>query len=129
MAIPLANEFKIGLTQVGMAYLKNLTYPLKMPLYEYVKSSGIEENISSVNEINIGTPITRWHWGFLTALQRTQLRTFCSGRSASVFIRTPDDTETFQNYSCVMIWSPQIEDRQATRIIDFTIEFRNLVLL
>lgn len=119
----MAYEFKIGATVEGMVTLTSLGIPA--PKYEYGKYSG-EIVLGDGTARGVGLPLTAWHWGFLTPAQRDALRTYCTGKSAIVYIRTIKDDGTYADYQAVMIWANQ-EERQAGRIIDFTLDFRNMV--
>lgn len=74
----------------------------------------------------LGLPKATWHYGFLTAAQYDQLRTFQTNASASVYISTMINDGTFVKYSAVMVMPTQYTIR-ANRYIDITIEFTNLV--
>lgn len=77
-----------------------------------------------------GKPVVTWKWGFITQTDRDALRVYSTNASAAVYIRTRkmDSADTYAYYSGTMIW-PEDEDRQTTRRIDFTLEFRFLDLL
>lgn len=121
-------EYMIGDTLNNMDLLEDLTVPVHAPKYEYMKSASVIQLLDK-SERGIGLPATRWSFGFLTTDQRAALRELCAGRSADVFIRTPDDTEDFKTYSCKMIWLPESENRQASRVIDFSLEFRHMIYI
>lgn len=118
-------EYKIGTTLEGMSLLPELTVPVVPPSTSYTPSVG-SITLGDGTERAIGSPMASWHWGFLQSTQRDQLKEFCPGKSADVYIRTLKSDGTYADYSCVMVW-PQNETRQANRIIDITIEFRNMV--
>ena len=116
-------EFKIGTTEAGMELLEVLGLPA--PYYEYAASTG-SITLGDGSERAVGSPATSWHWGFLTAAQRTALKALCPGRSADVFIRTKIDDETYADFQAIVVW-PNSENRQASRVLDFTIDFRQMV--
>lgn len=109
--------------------VEQLTTPLPPPKSTYH---------GGADEIDLGNGAVRlagwvnveWHWGFLTRSQRDQLRTFCTGASATVFIRTRtnDTADSYAYLTGQMIWPSLAEERDAGRRIDFTIRFRNLVV-
>lgn len=78
----------------------------------------------------IGAPIATWHWDFLPQIMRDQLRAFCTGSSADVYIRTltKDNAMSFKYYFAKMFWPVTSEETAATRRLDFTITFGQLVL-
>jgi len=120
-------EYKIGTTLEGMTLLTELTTPLKPPAAAFTPSVG-SITLGDGTERAIGSALTAWHWGFLTSNQRDQLKEFCPGKSAEVYIRTILADGTYANYSCVMVW-PQNENRQSTRVVDITVDFRQMVLI
>lgn len=78
----------------------------------------------------LGRPAATWNWNFISRQQRDALRTYCTGKSARVYIRTRmnDSADAYLTYLAAMMW-PDTEDRQTGRRINFTLEFRDLVLL
>ena len=77
-----------------------------------------------------GRPACTWNFGFITQRQRDVFRTYCTGKSARVYIRTRqiDNADSMRTYTAAMMW-PDQEDRQSTRRLNFTLEFRDLVLV
>lgn len=72
-----------------------------------------------------------WRWQFLTQAQRDALRTYCTGASADVYIktRTVDNSDAYVIYSAKMIWpGPDPEQRDALRRIEFELNFQALVV-
>ena len=74
----------------------------------------------------MGFPTQIWHFGYLDRAQRDQLRDFCPGKSAEVYITTEifDDvtsTPTFADYRAVMVWGE--EDPDSSVIKDFSLTF------
>lgn len=116
--------FEIGLTS-STTNVESLTTPLPPPSSEYEEFS---------QDIDLGSGAVRgggwikayWHWDFLTQAQYTQLLTFCSGKSADVYIVTKTDHETFVKYSAIMV-RPSKPARKDGKVLDITIEFRALV--
>lgn len=75
-----------------------------------------------------GRPNTAWQWGYLELAQRQALRAYCSGKSANVFVRTQtlDNNDAYRYYSGVVSW-PDDERREASRRLEFTLQFNYLV--
>lgn len=121
----MAYEFEIGTVVDETVTLTSLGVPA--PKYEYGLYAG-EIILGDGTARGVGFPVTAWHWTFLTDAQRTALRTYCPGKSASVFIRTIKDDNTYADFEAIMIW-PTHEERQSGRVMDFTLEFRNMVEL
>lgn len=60
-----------------------------------------------------GWPSVEWHWDYLSAVHAAALRTYCSGKSAFVYIKTlKADRTTYGTYYVVMIW-PTLPDEAA----------------
>jgi hypothetical protein len=75
----------------------------------------------------LGLPTTEWRWGFLSQAQRDMLRTFCTGTSALVSIRTRlnDSADSYGYFDAILEWPA--EDKDAERRLEFTIKFTNLI--
>lgn len=122
------HDYQIGATLVGMANLQALTqpvtYPKSIPML-YVEMLTLGDN----TERGIGAPNVIWHWDKITDAERDQLRTFCTGASATVYIksRSLDNTDAYVVYQAVMVWPSLKEERDATRRLNFDIEFRELI--
>jgi hypothetical protein len=130
-------EFGISLTST-ITLLENLTVALPIPRAPY-KPYMRSRTASSGKSIAQGFASFQWIFSRLTPAQREQLRTFCPGSSAVVYIRTmtnEKDTphsvaaDSYQTFQCVMHW-PDDEKRDPAKThdrLDFTITFTNLVL-
>jgi hypothetical protein len=61
-----------------------------------------------------GKPLTVWNFSYLTRAQRDQLRTFCPGKSANVYIRSRgiDQADAYQYCQAIMLW-PDEEARDS----------------
>jgi hypothetical protein len=127
--------FGIGTTQGGIVDLSTLgvSYPLVQPdpYFDVV-------TLGDGSKRGIGAAHIAWKWGFLgDKMQqstinnpRENLRDYCPGASANVFITTPtNENDAAVTYSAIMIW-PFPETRSpadAHRRMDFVVEFRNCV--
>lgn len=75
-----------------------------------------------------GYPMAIWTFDLLTTAQLAKLRSFCSGKSAAVYIKTRNASEAFAKYSAIMVWpSDLMKKRVAGKYLDVQIEFRRLV--
>ncbi len=76
-----------------------------------------------------GWATARWSWGYLTQAQRDALRTYCTGHSAVVFIRTRtnDSADAYANFQATVIWPSMAEEKEMGKRLQFALEFRNLV--
>jgi len=129
-------EFKIGTLAggvAGMTNLESLTAPVDPPRWFFYPGS---ERVVLASGLvrDVGYPRAEWHWDeFIPRVQRHQLRTFCTGASVEVYIRTKtnDDAsdsgeeEDYANYKAVMVW-PEGEEVDAGRRTGFVIQFTHL---
>jgi hypothetical protein len=65
----------------------------------------------------------------LSLEEYTQLRTFCTGSSAEVFIRTRIDDDTYADFSAKMILPNEGMGRWYGNRRNYKVTFRNLVEL
>lgn len=120
-----AYDYKIGTTAVGMVTLTSLGITAPMTEYSIAVDS---VTLGDGSEKGVGSPTAIWHWGFLTGTQRASLRTYCTGTSATVYIRTKKDDNTYDNFFAILVW-PLREQRVAGRVVDFTIQLRELIAI
>lgn len=125
----MASEFKIGSTLLGITSLDALTVPLLDPSTTFQNYSQLLDLGSGLKR-GAGYPIAKWIYVFLSQAQREQLREFCTGASAEVYIRTRTRDEDlyatlFKTYKAVMIW-PEQEEYRNSRRLDITFTFTRL---
>lgn len=120
-------DFKIGTSVLGLTNIEGLTTPLPVPrvtrpTYELVK-------LGDGSYREIGFPICSWTWPQLTIAQVEQLRTFCSGSSVSIYIRTLTKVSatSYANYLATMIW-PDDEDSRGGYVFNLMIKFESMVV-
>ena len=120
-------QYEIGPTYAGMTNVEELATPLPPPRSTF-KPYSQAVNLGNGRVRGNGWPVAEWRFGFLKQAQRDQLRAFCPGASACVYIktRTNDSADSYQVYTATMVW-PQSEERDADgRRLDFVVEFINL---
>ena len=108
-----------------MAYLGALTVPVPAPIAEHANWGETIELESGGVLAGGSTPHT-WKFGLLSQAQRDQLKSFCSGASATVYIRTKLNTGVYASYQTIMYW-PQTEKRDSGWYLDTLIKFDFLV--
>ena len=120
-------ENKIGATLIGMTNIESLTVPIPNPKPFYRAYAEIVGTLAGI-DYGRGHAQVDWVWNILTREQRDQLRTFCTGISAAVYIRTRtnDNSDEYKNYQAIMHW-PLDEERDARARMDFKITFTHLV--
>ena len=117
--------FWIGLTQAGLTNVEELAVYVPQPKALPPKWP-TEIPLPSGQVRRMGFPQQIWHFGYLDRAQRDQLRDFCPGKSAEVYITTEifDDvtsTPTFADFRAVMVWGE--EDPDSSVIKDFSLTF------
>ena len=125
------SDFKIGTTLAGLVNLEALTTPLTAPKAPY-KPWNTSQAAASGLSIGKGFPSCQWTFSQLTPAQRDQLRSFCAGKSAIVYIRTMtnDTNDSYANFQAIMTW-PDEEKRDPTKRhdrLEMTFSFTFLVL-
>ena len=120
-------SYEIG-SSSSTTNVESLTTPVNPPRGLYVEYTR-EYDKSDGQVGGDGYPAALWRFDVLTQAMVTQLRTFCSGKSATAYIKTRKPDGTFVKYSCVMIWpSKQMEKRRVGgKYLDLEFEFRRLV--
>lgn len=122
----MASNFKIGTTSGGITSLDSLSTPIEDPKSSFMPYARTV-NLGSGGQRGTGSPVVVWEFALLELEQRNQLKSFCTGASANVYIRTKLNDDTFAVYQCNMLWPSGIEDRWYGVKKSFPITFRNLV--
>ena len=121
-------EFEIGTTEGGMTNVELLTTPLQAPKSNYFPYARVASK-GNGGARGIGSPVATWMFPLLSAAEYSQLKTFCPGASADVFIRTKLDNDTYADFEAKMIWPNEPQDRTYSIRKNFTVIFRNLILI
>ena len=128
-------EYKIGAVSGSMMLLSALvvsgsTVAVSPPKSTYMPYSSEQQLVSGLVR-GVGYPVATWIWGVVTREERDALRSFCPGKSANVYIRTKtmDTSDSYVNYSAVMVWDTDNEQRDTQRRLEFKITFQTLVPL
>ncbi|MBI9042930.1 MAG: hypothetical protein JEZ06_00505 [Anaerolineaceae bacterium] len=123
------SSFEIGATEVGMVNIESLGVPLPVPRATYSPGkTRVDLPDGSVRWL--GWVRAEWFFPILTDAQRDQLKGFCTGESADVFINTliKNQGTVFDAFSGVMVW-PEREERKAGLVKGLKIRFQKLVVL
>jgi hypothetical protein len=128
MPSPDTYDYQIGVTSGSMVKLESLTTPVSYPKSTFTPYVDKVKLVSGMVR-GLGYPKCTWFWGVITREERDQLRSFCVGQSARVFIRTKtmDTADSYANYSAVMVWDTLEEERDTQRRVNLKIDFENLV--
>jgi hypothetical protein len=101
----------------------------------YAPRSPYKPWINKIDLVNglaraMGRPSCSWMWGYITQGQYGALRAVLSSASARTYIRTrtTENTDRYDVFEAAYLW-PDEQDRQATRRVGFTLDFRDLIML
>lgn len=119
-------SYELGTTTLNMTNVESMTTPLPAPRSEFVEYME-GKPLGNGRIRGVGPPAAIWNFGYLTRAQRDQLRTYCTGASSVVYLKTRknDNSDAYQTYSAIMVW-PR-EDKYAGRRLDFVVNFIQLV--
>ena len=113
----------IGLTEGGMVTLTSLGITNPEPDF----TNELDEIVTLSKEVIAnGSQTETWYCTFMKMDKRDILRTYCTGKSNYVYIKTLDNEEVYQTYYCLMVW-PTREKQVVGRVLDFSIKFLFLV--
>ena len=118
-----------SISGVNLKNLKSLSTPVDYPKHVYSPGSDYKE-LGNGGLRLLGSPQATWRWGILrrttsAQAQRDMLRTFCTGASAAVVIRTrvSDNADEYKYFSCQVLWPQGAEDKDAGRRVGFELRF------
>ncbi len=118
-------DFKIGTTFGGMTNIEALTTPLPLPQFDYSAFARLA-NLGNGGTRGVGSPVATWTFQLLSLAEYTQLRTFCTGASAEIYIRTRIDDDTYADFKCKMILPNDGMGRWYGNRKNYVVTFRNL---
>ena len=128
-------DYQIGVSSGSMVKLENIavsgsSVPVSYPKSTFIPYANEVQLVSGLVR-GLGFPRATWIWNVITRAERDALRTYCTGKSAAVYIRTKtmDSGDSYHTYSAVMVWPTQDEQRDTQRRLEFKIEFRALVFV
>jgi hypothetical protein len=119
-------EYKLGTTYGGMTNLEEMAKPVSAP-HHTIPQYSKPTNLGSSQVRGLGWKTIVWHWDFIAQDQYDQLKSFCTGLSASVFINTRKSDGTYQTYSAIMLWPTKEPEFQNNKLMNVDIEFRALL--
>lgn len=119
---------KIGTTLGGLVDLDDPSFgsDIRLPIM-FFKPWVATANLGNGMARALGRPVAAWSWYGIPYQQRDQLKTYCTGKSARVFIQTQEVKcgDQWAIYEAVMLWP---DDESQIGSPEFRIEFRDLVL-
>ena len=120
--------FEIGTTLMDLTPIDELTTPLPDMKSAYLPYSRTVP-LGSGGTRGLGAPIASWTFPILEIDQYNQLRTFCPSSSTDVYLVTKLDDDTFATFTAKMIVPNEPQDRFYGQRKNYTVQFRNLVLI
>lgn len=116
----------IGIDMTNIEDLSTPITPPKSTFKPWQESVQLQSGLSRA----LGKPEASWTWAVISLAMRDKLRTFCTGKSSSVYIKTrKNDGDSYEYYSAVMEWTDDPEEKQAGRRLDFKVDFKFLTLI
>jgi len=125
-------EYKIATEAEGVVGLKNIEDELATavnPPHPVTPTEwAVTYQAMDGQSYGDGYPSQVWHFDYLTQAMRNQLREYCPGRSATVYIRTRkvDGSGEWANYKAIMVWPASHQPGMGVNGLgyyDFEIEF------
>lgn len=122
-------DYAIGTTALNLQELEDdlgVPPPHPAPMQEWA----LEYKAGDGRVYGDGFPSVTWKFDFLSAAHIAALRTYCTGKSANVYIVTLDaDGTTYSTYSAVLTWPTMPKD--ATMVMgrastNFALKFTHL---
>jgi len=112
----------------GLHNLETLPVPVTPPKSTFSPYSDVVE-LGDGNIKGIGARKATWHWDYLPLEMRNKLREYCTDTSNRVYITTyiKDNNMELTTFSAIMIWPVSSEESYSRRLLDFTIEFKELI--
>jgi hypothetical protein len=123
-------DYMIGTTALNMVNLETLfaanrgTFTAHADPVDYAKIVQLGDG----SQRGLGWLQTQWHFDYLSLTHYALLKAYCSGLSASVYIKTRKNDGTFGVYTARMLWPEQEPERGSSAIVlDINIKFIQLV--
>lgn len=93
-----------------------------------------EAGLANGKRFGRGYPIARWKFRALRPEQRENLRDFCTGLSADVYIRTPTNetsagSRTWDDFQAILQWTSGAELVGVNYVEEVVLEFTHLIAI
>lgn len=118
-------EHAIGATLETLTDLLLLSTAVIYPRSRYRDAAAQKVAVSGAT-LALGEPQADWEWTYLTMDMRNQLRAFCPGASANVYIRALKNDGSYANFSAIVHW-PAEEQRSSQYTLNLVLSFTHLV--
>jgi beta-xylosidase len=123
------HNFEIGTALNAMTNFAELTTPVHYPKTAFHPYAGMVD-LENNSQRGVGLPSVALQWATITQAERDQLKVFCPGNSAVMYIRTRtnDNDAEFKYYQAQMIWPSLDEEYDARTRQGFSILFRQMLV-
>lgn len=119
--------FGIGTSAETITDLQDLDVPITYPKSAYLPTA-VTKKTGANTKRGFGLPVAYWTFPLMSLDERNQLKSFCSGYSATVYICTKKDDDTYAKFQCVMNWpDDDTSGRWFGERKEIIIEFVNLM--
>jgi len=119
-------DYKIGTTLENIKALDAFTAPLPVPNSQWMPYQEVVD-LANGKTRGIGSERTSWTFELIEDMAaRNELKTYCPGSCAEVYIQTLLDDGTYDIFTATMRW-PLEETQENGWVLGLTIEFTNLV--
>lgn len=118
-------SYAIGTTYGNLTDMAELLEPVDYPRGEYEPYAKYVK-LGDGTIKGLGLPVARWVFPIITVEQRDQLKEYCDGASAAVYITTKMNDDTFEDFTATMIWPNDEKRWGGGHFANLEIEFRNL---
>jgi hypothetical protein len=118
-------SYGLGATSAGIVSLETIgvPWPSKAAPARYAKYVKLGDRQTR----GMGELTTTWRFVDLDEIGITALRTYCSGSSAAVYMRTLAEDMTYKVYAAIMTWDQSVPQVKAGMHVDVAIEFSAMV--
>ena len=121
------SEYKIATLAGGVAgltALSGLTTPVLDPVSFW---QDFQEQVDLASQLvrGVGLPVAEWLFPVMSLAARSQLKSFCAGASAVVYLRTANNAGSYAIYKGVMVW-PLQERCKAGMVFELTVKIKAL---
>jgi hypothetical protein len=120
----MAKTIKIGTTAGNLTYLGLLTPRIVEPLVDPIDYAETIEQ-GDGQRVGMGRLVQAWHWDILSEAQANKLRTYVG----AVYVQTLKNDGTTGVYTAKLVWPEKEPDHRAGRVLDLTVELRDLVVV
>ena len=119
----MAYQYAIATTREGLGSARLFDLNIVAPRDWYKRASEEYQGGDAHQKVR-GMAVVTWHWDIIRQVPRDLLNAYYgSSLGTDLYIRTPNESRTFQDMRVAMHWPLQAEDRQNSRSLGLDIPF------